>query len=134
MDVESRKTFKFGFVLRESDLRRLVDTISDQFRKLAGPGEHPGHHFRLKFRNGAIADNTSLDHVLAQENSGSGRIVRLHYEEEVGEEATGITRVSIEFTDVDVDDEPGYVSIRFAVLGHDRDWVFVTSSLLEERV
>lgn len=133
MDVEARKSFQYGFVLREADLRRLVDTITDQFRKL-GLNREPTTHFKLKFRNGVVADNLGIDDVLGQENSGPGQILRLSYTCTLANDDTPATVVSLEFVNADADEEPGYVSMRFHVFGHDRDWVFVTSSLLEERI
>jgi len=133
MDVESKKSYNFGFVMKESDLRRLVDTISEQFRKLESSVQAQ-KRFSLKFKNGAIADNLSIDEVLAQENSGSGRIIRLYYEEVLIEGGSPPTRVSIEFINLDAEEERGNISVKFAVHGHDRDWVFVTSSLLDERI
>ncbi|MGA8764861.1 MAG: hypothetical protein WB562_18475 [Candidatus Sulfotelmatobacter sp.] len=40
----------------------------------------------------------------------------------------------VEFIDADAEDEPRYVAVRFLVRGKSRDWVFVTSTILEERV
>lgn len=133
MDVESRKAFHYGFILREADLRRLVDTITDQFRKLV-ESSAPSNRFKLKFRNGVVADNLSVDDVLNQENSGPGQILRLAYTCDVDATNLAAAHVALEFINADEDDEPGYVSIRFHVFGHDRDWVFVTSSLIEERI
>lgn len=131
MDVESRKSFKHGFILKETDLRRLIDTAIQQLEKI--PGSKVGQPtFKMKFKNGVLAETPSLDEVLAQENSGSGKIIRLSY----GQEATDSpnpSHIFLEFINADEDDETGLVSLRFHVFGHSRDWVFVTSSLLEER-
>jgi hypothetical protein len=130
MDAESKKSYHHGFILKEADLRRLVNLIEDQFNKLS---DRPGvGAFRMKFRNGAITENTSLDEVLAQENIGSNQIVRLSYSHNSDE--PNPNSVQIEFINADLDDDAGIVSVRFKVFGHDRDWVIITSSLLEERV
>ncbi|MBV9071272.1 MAG: hypothetical protein JO231_21335 [Acidobacteria bacterium] len=133
MDVEARKSYRFGFILREPDLRRIVDTIGEQVRKLTHDGE-PITRFMLKFQNGVVANNLSLDEVLAQENSGAGKILRLSYMCGVAPNDDTKPFVALELVNVDEYDEPGYVSVRFHVFGQDRDWVFVTSSLLEERI
>jgi hypothetical protein len=149
IQVESRKTFKHGFVLTEAELRRIVDNISEQFQKL---GETPSVTYKMTFRNGVIADTSSLDEVLSQENIGSGQIVSLGiryraYTESkdailVDDDSTLLhdktvlygTTVLLQFANVDVEEEPGYVSVRFLIRGQSRDWVFVTSTILEERV
>jgi hypothetical protein len=141
IQVESRKTFKHGFVLTEAELRRIVDNISEQFQKL---GETPSITYKMTFRNGVIADTNSLDEVLSQENIGSGQIISLgiRYREAEPEDITALddtkmlhgTSVLLQFIDVDVEEEPGYLAIRFLIRGQSRDWVFVTSTILEERV
>jgi hypothetical protein len=134
MQVESNKAFKTGFVLKETDIRRIVDTIQDQFAKLSsGPKSTGG--FTLKLRNGAILETSSLDEVLALENGGSSQITRLnyHHQTEREEPPKQPTIASIEFINADSDDATGYTSMRFHVHGDNRDWVFVTSSQLEER-
>lgn len=131
MDVEAKRTFKYGFVLREADLRRLIDIVVQQLDKVPGVSiEAPS--FRMKFRNGVFANASTLDEVFAQENSGSRQIVRLKCEHKTNE-ASSPSHVLLEFINADEDDESGSVSLRYQVFGHDRDWVFVTSSLLEER-
>ena len=131
MQVESSKTFKTGFVLKETDLRRIVDTIQDQFAKLPSSPQSSGT-FSLKLRNGAILETSSLDEVLTLENGGSSQIMRLEYEHQTKSENPP-TIATIEFINADSDDATGSTSIRFHVHGSNRDWVFVTSSQLEER-
>src|SRR2546421_11300334 len=76
MRAESNKYFQFGFVLTESELRRVLGTAEEQFKKLSG-GSSISHHFELKFRNGAVATTSSLDDVVSQENIGSSQITAL---------------------------------------------------------
>jgi len=131
MEIESKKTFKTGFVLKEPDLRRLVDTVHEQFAKLPGTPKSSGT-FRLKLRNGAMLDSPSLDEVLSLENGGSSQLVRLKYEHKVDPDDK-TTHARFEFINVDIDEESSYTSMQFQVNGANRDWVFVSSSLLEER-
>jgi hypothetical protein len=44
------------------------------------------------------------------------------------------TTVVVQFINVDAEEEPGYVAVRFLIRGQSRDWVFVTSTILEERI
>ena len=132
MQVESKKSFSHGFVLTEAELRRLVETIAEQFAKLP---DHPASSatYQLKYRNGSIADTHSLDEIFTQENIGSSQIIRLSISSATMLGPDTVT-VFVEFINADVDEEPGYTSIRFTVRGNSRDWVFVTSTLLEERI
>jgi hypothetical protein len=90
-------------------------------------------HYELKFKNGIIAQALSLDEVLAQENSGSTQIVRLRatFGAE-NDKSRGY--VSVEFINADEEEESGDTSSRYVVTGSTRDWVFITTSLLEERI
>lgn len=130
MDVESKRKFKHGFILTESDVRRLIDTVIQQLQKTTDAQLSPPK-FRITFRSGVVSDVGALDDVLAQENSGSKKIIRLNYTQHTSEHNP--SSISLEFINADEDDEPDAVSLRYHILGHDRDWVFVTSSLLDER-
>jgi hypothetical protein len=130
--VEAKETFQHGFILNEGELRRTVDLIREQVKKLPDSGEFE-EKFTLKFKNGAIAETDSIDDVLQQENSGSGLIVRLRYEL-LSTSVSPDYSCSIEFINADLDEESGLTSIKVAVRASDRDWVFVTSSQLRERV
>lgn len=137
IQVESRRTYSHGFVLKEAELRRIVESISEQFQKLPEPEIPLKITYTMTFRNGVIADTDSLDEVLSQENEGSGRIVRLRMEFDRSRIPYRIktdTSVMLEFIDADVEDEPREVSLRFLIRGKTRDWVFVTSTILEERI
>jgi hypothetical protein len=130
IQVESRKTFRHGFVLTEAELRRIVDNVSEQFQKL---GQNPNITYTLTYRNGVVADTALLEDVLSQENSGSGQIVKLRVACESGA-PPNTTVVVLEFINADAEDEPGYISMRFLIRGQSRDWVFVTSTMIEERI
>lgn len=132
MRVEAKKTFKNGFALSEQELRRLVSELRQQAEKVS-VGNNPVENYVVKFRNGAIAEALSLDNVLSQENVGSGAIVRLKIElqDSVTDPKSVITT---EFINAKDEGEVGSVSMRYTVIGEDRDWVFVTSSELEERL
>lgn len=127
--VEINKSFRHGFVLTEPELRRIVELIRDQIRKNS-PGSNIETNFRIKFQNGAVAKTDNIDLVLSQENDGSKRIIYLRIE---GADATG-NHIVFEFYDLDSDNIESNCSIKFNIRGSDRDWVFVTSSLAEERV
>lgn len=129
--VESSKSYNHGFTLKEQDLRRLVDLINDQFKKLSvDPAKYA---FTIKYKNGAIANTPDIEEVLKQENEGSTSIVKLEINAEhtLNEKKSQIRLI---FINNDNDDNDGDVPVRHLIKGQSRDWVFVTSSLIEERV
>ncbi len=137
IQVESRRTFLHGFVLTEAELRRIVESISEQFQKLPEEAIAVTARYTMTFRNGVIADTESLDDVLSQENSGSGQIVRLKLDfdkSRVPYRLKQDTSLTLEFIDADDEDEPRSISVRLLIRGKTRDWVFVTSTIIEERI
>lgn len=133
MQVESKKTFATGFILNEAELRRISDDIANQFEKLSGYNS-PDISYRVKFKNGAIANIASLEEILSQENIGSSQIIRLSINYVAKKDTDEDVKVSVVFRNVDQDDESGYTSMQYSILGNSRDWVFITSTLLEERL
>lgn len=132
MRTEAQRGFLHGFVLTEQELRRIVDLATQQLSKVLPPSEIV-YKFALRFRNGAIATTSSIEEVLAQENMGSGAIVRL--ELTIGRDGPNpLWRIELDFIDADADERASATSVRYKVLGEERDWVFVTSSQLEERI
>jgi len=130
--VEAKKTFTHGFVLNEADLRRFLDLFDTQLQKLA-LDEPLTCTYSVKFKNGVLAETPDIDQVLEQENSGSGKIVRLGIKYRHSKEDSPIA-ANLDFVNSDEDDEPGAISIRYSLRAEDRDWVFVTGSLLSERI
>jgi len=129
--VESSKSYHFGFILTESEIRRLIDVITDQFTKINSQ-DQVVLRLNTTFKNGAIAETNSLDEILTQENTGSSEITRLKIEASL--ENDELNGISVEFVNVDAEEQTNSVSIRQQVHGVSRDWVFVTSSLIEERI
>ncbi len=132
MRVEAKKSFQHGFVLSEQELRRFVNVIREQIEKTS-PDKSIVEYYEVKFRNGVIAEKLSLDDVLSQENIGSRAIVRLKIEISEKVIEPGYTVIT-EFRKANEEGEEENISIRYCVVGDDRDWVFVTSSELEERI
>lgn len=130
--VESNKKYKAGFVLSEPELRRLVDTIAEQLRKIDS-SKDVLHKYAIKFRNGAIAETHNIDEVLKEENTGSCQVIRLRTESVLENDDSGSIIIT-EFINIADDEETGTVPIKQSISGSSRDWVFVTSSLLEERI
>src|ERR1700743_698953 len=129
MEVETTRHYNDGFVLTEQSLRRLLDVIKEQIHKL---GDARAIATRLKFRflNGAIATSDSIEDLFKQENGGQAQIVDLNIEfkEDPGNDPI----VSIRFSNPRVN--LGRSSISVEIRGDSRDLVFVTGSLIDERI
>ena len=130
--VESSKAYYSGFVITEQDLRRLQTIAEDQFKKIH-PNEKPAISFQINYDNGAVAETTSIEDVLQEENTGSTRITRLRFRSEVGK-GKNATRLTLEFANTDSDQQAEAVSMKYRIHAKSRDWVFVSSSLFEERL
>lgn len=129
--VESTKSYKHGFVLKEQDLRRLVELMNEQFKK--NSDKEVEYKYTIKYKNGAVANTPDLESVLKQENDGSASIVRLEISgvQTIEEKSASI---KIDFKNPDISDEDSISPIRHNIKGQSRDWVFITSSLIEERI
>lgn len=127
--VQANKTYKIGFVIYESDLRRINDLIREQIKKI-NPDPEISYKYLLKFQNGAVGETDKIDTVIEQENEGSKRINSI--------EILGVDQlknsISIDFEDLGADNIDEDYSIKYNIKSTDRDWVFVTSSLIEERI
>lgn len=133
MKSESGKTFDHGFAIGEQELRRIHDLICQQMKASVGDGNFESS-FELKFKNGVISNPSSLDEILSQENIGSSSIERLNITVFKTDDINN-TKIFIQFMNTnqdgaDSDDSP----IKYKVVGNDRDWVFITSSQLDERI
>lgn len=131
MKTEARKTFRHGFVLTEQELRRTVDSATQQMQRIV-PSRAPDVHFEVKLKNGTVAHSWSLEDLLSFENFASKQIVRLDIEMEQQNESSKYA-IMLRFTNLNVEDDE-VCSVKYVVMGEDRDWVLVTSSELEERV
>lgn len=129
--VESNKSYYHGFVLKEPELRRIIDLVNEQFKKL--PAGDVLYTFKMKFENGAIATTNNIESVIKQENEGSAAIVRLELQgKHIAESKESF--IELDFRNIDSKNESGDVPIKHIITGQSRDWVFITSSLIEERI
>lgn len=129
--AEVKKSYQTGFALTESELRRLHEVLVQQIKKTP-IGDDFVMSYELKYRNGAVSYPISIDDVLDQENFGSLGVLRFRIEIADKEEKPS-NMIGVLFCNVDEDD--WYLNpISSVVLGEDRDWVFLTSSQLDERI
>jgi len=131
MRSEAKKTFQHGFDLTEQEFRRIYDALLQQISHI--PIDNPLTFFEVKFQNGVIAEPANLDEIFALENIGSSSIVRLEIYI-TDDDETPHSYIRLKFMDVDSRSESGEYSIEYTIGGDDRDWVFITSSQLDERI
>ncbi len=136
MKTIAKKTFKKPFVLTEQELRRIHDVLDQQIQRVL-PAEDVATFYELTFANGVVANPTSLDEIFAQENLGSKaiRTVELGIGEVLpppsAQRVAPKSAIRVQFL---IPEEGDRASIRYDIRGEDRDWVFVSSSQLEERI
>jgi hypothetical protein len=131
--VESNKTYKQGFILTEQEFRRIIDIISEQLKKSVKK-EEPKLNYLVKFENGVIAKTESLEEIFNLENGGIGEIIRVQITGEIGENENNHI-ISIIFKNTNSENESSNTApINHIIKGKSRDWVFVTSSLIQERI
>lgn len=132
MKSEAKKTFQHGFDLTEQEFRRIYDALCQQMERSC-QGCLPHSTFEIKFKNGVVANPVTIDEILALENIGSESILRLSIKLDDGKPQPA-SSIKLDFRDVDNDYEPGYESISYTIAGDDQNWVFITSSQLDERI
>lgn len=132
MKTEAKRALSSGFALPEAELRRIHDLFVQQIRRTPD-SENFVSTYEIKYQNGAVGYPANLDEVLAQENFGSKSIIRLRVGVMDRAEKPS-NRVEIELANARAEEGSLKESIKYLVSGDDRDWVFVTSSQLEERI
>lgn len=151
MFTESDKNYEQGFVIDETNLRRIVETINEQLSKVAEPENEIDMQFEVKFRNGSITVFESVDEIFGMENSGSSGVVSIRIQSFIREANNDISGninrniygnlslipwpptgyIMLHFCDREFTDS---APIKCTVRGTSADWVFVTASQLEERL
>jgi hypothetical protein len=130
MRSEARRIYSDGFFLSEQELRRLYDIAIQQMKKTI-LSESIKSEIEVKFRNGVISNPEKLDDVFTLENEGSASIEEISMDLFDKEEKPNY-RVLVSFSNPLT--QYNSESIRYYIVGNERDWVFITSSLIEERI
>jgi hypothetical protein len=136
MRTELSKPFTHGFMLTEQELRRIHDTMVQQMKR--DGRDVFSSLYELKYKNGGRAEKASLDDVIADTNNGEWIIQGLRMALLSKRFQPQETQIEIEFRvpppppTKEVTQRP--FSIRYHVIGNERDWVYVVSSLLDERI
>lgn len=128
LSVEANNIFYYGFVLNEQELRRLVSLIQDQLSKETE--ESITTIYIVKYENGVVEETNDIEEIFTIENSGSEKIIEL----KINSKIEGKREIVVDFIDASSDNVRSNVSIKYSISGNTRDWVLVTSSLIEERI
>ena len=132
MKTQNQRSYNTGFVLNEQELRRIHQLIIDQFERHLGSTVNIKMSYEIRYRNGSISEPNSLDTIMAQENIGSLAITHLGIRF-TDDNNPFLYDVTLRFINLDLE-KYGSASISYTVIGNDRDWVFIVTSLLDERI
>src|SRR5437764_14877895 len=130
MKTEVSKKYRWGFVLSEQEVRRIVKTCDEHILKLGL--ESPHQKFTAKLKDGSLVESEDINDIVSLENEGSKKIQRINILFDDGKEKPEQS-IEVEFQDA-LRDPHGWTSISFTVIGQSRDWAFLAASELEERV
>jgi hypothetical protein len=130
MKTEVSKTYKWGYVLSEQDLRRIVQTCQEHLSKLEINTPHL--HVTAKLRDGALVETNDITDVISIENGGLKSIQRLQLVFDDGKEKSEQT-IKVQFQD-GWKNPDGWTSINYQIVGPSRDWAFIASSEIEDRI
>ncbi|MEM7737043.1 MAG: hypothetical protein AAF267_14775 [Deinococcota bacterium] len=130
LKVKSSKGISKGFALYESQYRRLIDLSKEQVEKEIFEDSYV-EKYKIAYENGVVAETSSIDEVLEQENFGQASIVSL--QATIGNNINDDQPPKI-LLSFDSDNSKKGSPIFYSIDGSSRDWVFVTSSLIEERI
>ncbi len=128
MSTELKGSFKFGFELKEKDLRRIVDTITDKYSN--SKSNNLIHQYKFKDIKGLVTETNNIDDIFFDDNVGSKKISQISLEI-YDKEKTHYSNVN--FFDLKSEkDEKN--SINYKLSGDNRDYVFVLASELDDRI
>lgn len=128
--VESAKNYIQGFILKEQDFRKIVSLTNEQFYKEGV--NNVVWNFFVGFKNGAVAKTNDINEVLTLENEGQKQITSLRIEANGTKVQESDYTVSIDFNLLN----NRYIKqpIQLIVKGLSRDWVFLTTAELDEKI
>jgi hypothetical protein len=134
MDIEVAKSSKSGFMLTEQELRRIYDTLMKQMWYITTDDDISSRiiikSFDLRHKNPAITEKTTVDEVFSEDN-GDNWIITEILIAIASKSQPKAASVSLKFRKFISKNE---LSIIYAILSNNRDWSYLTSSLLDDRI
>ncbi len=131
MKTEVKPRIKSGFFINEVELTRIKDAQNEQVKKKSS-GVDADFKFEVKYKNGVMHSPLSLSEILSDENDGSKKIIRIVMVASLPSDPS--TRIAIRFSDISDTNNSDDIPIAYEVVSDDKDWTFVTSSVIDERV
>ncbi len=137
--VESSQSYNHGFILNVQDVEYLVELMDKQFRKISN--NDVVHEFRIRYRNGVVARTFDLESVLEQENKGTVEIVSLRITSKLrkpefdpfkNDEDESV--IELEFNNPKALRHTVEAPIHYSIHGQSRDWAFVASAALDDKI
>jgi len=125
MKTELRKSFDYGFVLTDQELQRIYDKLVQQMNRVTNAFTIG---YEVKFANEVVAERTTLQEVLLEDNSGIWMTRALTITLADQSPVKDAVQISLKFQASDID------SISYSVVGDDQDWVYLTGVKLEEGI
>jgi hypothetical protein len=125
-EVSVRKSFEHGFVLDEQELRRIYNILVQQMNGNE-PHELFDTTFTMIFKNKITVEKSSIDDVFSENNGGVWEIESLEIKLR-SNNPSRTPKIVLNFQ------KENYRSISYTIEGNDRNWVFLTSSQLDERI
>jgi len=119
-----RKSFKYGFVLNEQELRRIYDIMTTQMKEI-DPGENYQKTFDITYKNSVSEKKTTIEDIFNEDNGQKWEIEKI----EIEFDSSYKNRINILF-----DSKNASYHISINIKGENRNWVYLTLSKLEERI
>jgi uncharacterized integral membrane protein len=130
MKTEISKGYAWGYVLSEQDLRRISQTCHEHLSKLQA--NHQYVKISAKLRDGALIESSDINDITSLENDGSKAVQRVKLTFSDKEEKPD-QLIEVQFQD-GWKNPDSWTSINYKIIGPSRDWAFVASSEIEERI
>jgi hypothetical protein len=128
--TEVSKSFKWGFLLSEQEIRRIIQACQDHISKLDLDCTH--HLISARLHDGSIVESTDISELLSLENNGSKAVRQLKVVFDDGKEKSD-RRIEVQYQD-GLANPDGWTSVNYRIAGPSRDWAFLAASEIEERV
>jgi hypothetical protein len=131
MRTEIVKKFRWGFVLGEPELRRVLKRMIEAGAKEQN-GVEPTYHARAVLKDGTVIDTQNVDEVFQLENGGMRAIQKVELATAASPPASDWS-IGVTFQDGNSNIK-SWESVQMEISSASRDWAFVTAADLEDSI
>lgn len=121
--IKIEKTYSIACVLDEQSIRRFYSEIINSLQRLYGEGMGPTIKITLGFSDGSDMTTEDVEDLPKEENTSGRRIKQITINGELND-----AKVSVSFGTKNNN------AINLSITGPDRQWSYVTKSILEDRI